>query len=87
MPAFPLALSFWHSLRYHIGSLAFGSLIIAMLKLIRILLQWLQSKLKSADNAVARFFLKCFACCFWCLEKFLRFLNRNAYILVRFHND
>ena len=25
---------------------------------------------------------RCLKCCFWCLEKFLRFLNRNAYIMV-----
>ena len=22
-------------------------------------------------------------CCFWCLEKFIKFVNRNAYIMVR----
>ncbi|GCC43816.1 hypothetical protein chiPu_0027719, partial [Chiloscyllium punctatum] len=21
-------------------------------------------------------------CCFWCLEKFIKFLNRNAYIMI-----
>jgi hypothetical protein len=24
----------------------------------------------------------CFKCCLWCLEKFIKFLNRNAYIMV-----
>lgn len=24
----------------------------------------------------------CLKCCFWCLEKFIKFLNRNAYIMV-----
>ncbi|WAR31023.1 CTL2-like protein, partial [Mya arenaria] len=27
----------------------------------------------------------CLKCCFWCLEKFIRFLNRNAYIMVAIH--
>lgn len=27
-------------------------------------------------------FLRCLKCCFWCLEKFLKFLNKNAYIMV-----
>ena len=34
-------------------------------------------------NKVAKLLLGCLKCCFWCLEKFLKFLNRNAYIMVR----
>uniref|UniRef100_A0A2D4LPR8 Choline transporter-like protein n=2 Tax=Micrurus spixii TaxID=129469 RepID=A0A2D4LPR8_9SAUR len=30
----------------------------------------------------AKFLLTCFKCCFWCLEKFIKFLNRNAYIMI-----
>ncbi|KAK2498341.1 hypothetical protein MC885_000971 [Smutsia gigantea] len=26
--------------------------------------------------------MTCLKCCFWCLEKFIRFLNRNAYIMI-----
>jgi len=25
---------------------------------------------------------RCLKCCFWCLEKFIKFINRNAYIMV-----
>lgn len=32
---------------------------------------------------MAKLLLGCLKCCFWCLEKFLKFLNRNAYIMVR----
>lgn len=35
-----------------------------------------------ANNAVARFILCCLKCCFWCLERFIRYMNRNAYIMV-----
>lgn len=31
---------------------------------------------------MARCILCCFKCCLWCLEKFIKFLNRNAYIMV-----
>uniref|UniRef100_A0A3B1ILP4 Choline transporter-like protein n=1 Tax=Astyanax mexicanus TaxID=7994 RepID=A0A3B1ILP4_ASTMX len=67
--------------RYHTGSLAFGSLILAFVQLIRIVLEYLDHKLK-AHNAVARFLLCCLKCCFWCLERFIRFMNRNAYIMI-----
>lgn len=36
----------------------------------------------AADNGLSRFLLCCLKCCFWCLERFLRYMNRNAYIMV-----
>lgn len=27
---------------------------------------------------------RCLKCCFWCLEKFMKFLNKNAYIMVSY---
>ncbi|XP_072005616.1 choline transporter-like protein 2 isoform X2 [Engystomops pustulosus] len=82
MPAFPIFSSLGRALRYHTGSLAFGSLILAIVQLIRIMLEYLDHKLKGADNKFARFLLCCLKCCFWCLEKFIKFLNRNAYIMI-----
>lgn len=35
-----------------------------------------------AQNKFAKFLLTCMRCCFWCLEKCIKFLNRNAYIMV-----
>uniref|UniRef100_A0A8C1MQR7 Choline transporter-like protein n=1 Tax=Cyprinus carpio TaxID=7962 RepID=A0A8C1MQR7_CYPCA len=82
MPAFPLCASLGRSLRYHTGSLAFGSLILAIVQIIRVLLEYIDHKLKGAQNKFAKFLLCCLKCCFWCLEKFIKFLNRNAYIMV-----
>ncbi|XP_045889484.1 choline transporter-like protein 2 isoform X1 [Micropterus dolomieu] len=82
MPAFPLFSSLGRSLRYHTGSLAFGSLILSIVQIIRVLLEYVDHKLKGAQNKFAKFLLCCLKCCFWCLEKFIKFLNRNAYIMV-----
>ncbi|XP_060561475.1 choline transporter-like protein 2 [Ruditapes philippinarum] len=68
--------------RFHLGSLAFGSLLIAIVQMIRVFLEYIDYKLKDSGNVVAKFILKCLKCCMWCLEKFLRFLNKNAYILI-----
>lgn len=35
-----------------------------------------------AQNSVSKFLQCCLRCCFWCLEKMVKFLNRNAYIMV-----
>ncbi|XP_060226250.1 choline transporter-like protein 2 isoform X1 [Meriones unguiculatus] len=82
MPAFPLFSAFGRALRYHTGSLAFGSLILAIVQIIRVILEYLDQRLKAAQNKFAKFLMVCLKCCFWCLEKFIRFLNRNAYIMI-----
>ncbi|XP_062903972.1 choline transporter-like protein 4 [Mobula hypostoma] len=82
IPYFPVSGSFMRTLRYHTGSLAFGALILTIIQLIRIILEYLDHKLKSAQNPVTRFVMCCLKCCFWCLEKFIKFLNRNAYIMI-----
>ncbi|XP_039192564.1 choline transporter-like protein 4 [Crotalus tigris] len=82
IPACALPSAFLRTLRYHMGSLAFGSLILTIVQLIRMILEYLDHKLKEAENPVANFLMCCLKCCFWCLEKFIKFLNRNAYIMI-----
>uniref|UniRef100_A0A674D825 Choline transporter-like protein n=1 Tax=Salmo trutta TaxID=8032 RepID=A0A674D825_SALTR len=82
MPAFPIFSSLGRSLRYHTGSLAFGSLILSIIQIIRVLLEYIDHKLQGTQNKCTKFLLCCLKCCFWCLEKFIKFINRNAYIMV-----
>ncbi|XP_073497947.1 choline transporter-like protein 4 [Phyllobates terribilis] len=82
IPYFPVSAAFMRTLRYHTGSLAFGALILTIIQLIRIVLEYLDHRLKGSQNACTRFLLCCLKCCFWCLEKFIKFLNRNAYIMI-----
>eukprot|EP00794_Sanderia_malayensis_P015860 gene15860-17458_t len=83
IPTFPVFTSLCRAISCHTGSLALGALIIAIVKLIRVTLEYIHRKLKeSVDNPVANFIMKCLKCCFWCLEKCLRFLNKNAYIMI-----
>lgn len=80
VPTFPLGASFYRSIRYHIGSLAFGSLIIAIVEVVRTVLEYIEAQTSEVNNCCTKFIFKCCKCCLWCLEKFLRFINRNAYI-------
>ncbi|KAH9507580.1 hypothetical protein Btru_051513 [Bulinus truncatus] len=77
IPAFPLARSLFRSIRYHLGSLAFGSLIIAIIQLIRIFLEYLDYKLKDSQNRVAKFILTVIV-----LDKVTDFLLFLSKILV-----
>uniref|UniRef100_A0A8C6TRS9 Choline transporter-like protein n=1 Tax=Neogobius melanostomus TaxID=47308 RepID=A0A8C6TRS9_9GOBI len=83
VPPCPLYSSFTRTLRYHTGTLAFGSLLLSVVQLLRIILEYLQAKLTGLDNPVSRFILCCLRCCFWCLDRFLRYMNNNTYIMVR----
>lgn len=73
---------------YHLGSIAFGSLIIAIIQFIRVIIEYVEKKLKKAagNNQVTKCIIQfvscCCKCCFWCLEKFMKFVNRNAYIMI-----
>nr|XP_043908168.1 choline transporter-like protein 4 isoform X1 [Solea senegalensis] len=82
IPMCPVWGGFIRALRYHVGSLAFGALILTLVQIVRIILEYIDHKTRAAQNPVARFILCCMKCCLWCLEKFIKFLNRNAYIMI-----
>jgi len=81
----PIWYSFKRSIRYHSGSIAFGSLIITIIKIIRLIIEYIREKTKGTDNDAIKCLLKCAACCCWCFEKFMKYVNRNAYILIAIH--
>eukprot|EP00585_Thalassiosira_rotula_P006890 CAMPEP_0196143382 /NCGR_PEP_ID=MMETSP0910-20130528/13213_1 /TAXON_ID=49265 /ORGANISM="Thalassiosira rotula, Strain GSO102" /LENGTH=659 /DNA_ID=CAMNT_0041404827 /DNA_START=380 /DNA_END=2359 /DNA_ORIENTATION=+ len=68
------------SMWYHSGTAAFGSLIIAIIKMIRSFIAYLQKKADEMDSSIAKAILCCCQCMFFCLEKCMKFINKNAYI-------
>lgn len=66
---------------YHIGTLAFGSLIIAILWFIQLVLEYVYQKVKNTDSTVA-FVVKCSQCFVACFERLMKFVNRHAFIEV-----
>lgn len=72
-------------MKYHLGSVAKGSFLITIFKIPRLILTYLYAKMKTASgggNQCADCGLKCCICCFYCLEKFIRYLNHNAYTVI-----
>jgi len=67
---------------WHLGSLAFGSLILAIVQFLKWLLRFLSEQAKVRKNRVMQTIFRILACCLWCFEKCLKFLNKNAYIQV-----
>ncbi|EFA82487.1 solute carrier family 44 protein member 2 [Heterostelium album PN500] len=81
-PYFPVWKSFFRVIRYHLGSLAFGSLILAVVQFIRWILRFLEKKFKGKEAFLARFVIRCLNCLFGCFERFIKFIDKNAYIMV-----
>ncbi|KAF3429136.1 hypothetical protein E2986_03005 [Frieseomelitta varia] len=76
----PIAGGFGYLIRYHLGTVAFGALVIGIIRLIRAVISFVQNRLKHYDNDLVRVILWCCHCCIWCFECALKFLTRNAYI-------
>lgn len=77
------------SLRYHAGTAAFGSLLVAIVQFIRAVLTYVQRRIETLSNSpadsimpyrqTARVLSGCCFCCLWCLEKAIKFVNKNAF--------
>jgi choline transporter-like protein 2/4/5 len=84
LPSSPVLTSLKTVFRYHLGSVALGSFIVAVVQFIRFLIDQLdkQLKKKGAQNSATSFMFKCVKCYLWVLEKILKFINKNAYIVI-----
>ncbi|XP_045504868.1 choline transporter-like 2 isoform X3 [Colias croceus] len=85
LPFFTLTSGIYRTLRFHLGTVALGALIIAIVRVIRVILEYIDNKAKKFDNIISRCVLCCCKCFFWCLENFLKFINKNAYIMCAVH--
>uniref|UniRef100_A0A2A4K4L2 Choline transporter-like protein n=1 Tax=Heliothis virescens TaxID=7102 RepID=A0A2A4K4L2_HELVI len=87
LPFFTLTSGIFRTLRYHMGTVALGALIIAIVRVIRVILEYIDQKIKKFDNPFTRCIMCCCKCFCWCLENFLKFINKNAYIMCAVHGE
>jgi solute carrier family 44 (choline transporter-like protein), member 2/4/5 len=76
-------------LRYHFGSLALGSLTVAIVWVIRAVFEYVAHKIQDSvgNNGFTRALLASIRCCLGCFDKFLRYINRNAYIYMAISSE
>eukprot|EP00792_Barthelona_sp_PAP020_P004841 TRINITY_DN2375_c0_g1_i1.p1 TRINITY_DN2375_c0_g1~~TRINITY_DN2375_c0_g1_i1.p1 ORF type:complete len:697 (+),score=145.98 TRINITY_DN2375_c0_g1_i1:28-2091(+) len=80
--------SLFRSLKYNLGSLAFGSFILAIIIIIRLLVLYVRYKLKEVTNQseqvkkLTEAALCCIECCLAIVEKIYRYISKNAYIMI-----
>ncbi|GLD92961.1 hypothetical protein PINS_up001553 [Pythium insidiosum] len=108
---FPIARALRYVLRFSLGSLCFGSFVIAFVQFLRVILEYIdrqyvrrfhvlrlhlcgtdlmatdtlwrnRTKELQQSNGVVKVAFLAVRCCLWCFEKCLKFLSKNAYILI-----
>lgn len=70
--------------RFHLGSIAFGAFLIALVQFIRIIFEYYKSQLEKAgkENKVVKMLLCLTSYLLDCLERFIKFISKNAYIQI-----
>lgn len=90
---FPLRVSVWWSLRYHLGSIAFGALILAIVWTVKLVLLAVIAyvedlKKKGVENKVLSMVLKCLLCAVGCFERIVKFISELGFaqVAITSHN-
>ena len=78
----PLWSSVYRAFRYHLGTAAFGSLILALISTVKWFCVYTARMLKSQKNKIGATIASCLACLVACIEKCISFLNKHAYVQV-----
>jgi hypothetical protein len=77
----PVCKSYCITCRFHLGTVAFGSFIIAVVQTVRLIVGYIQKKMDEAGESKIKKVIMCIVqCCLWCLEKCMKFISKNAYI-------
>ena len=84
--------SFKRGFRYHFGSIAFGSLIVAIVRFIMFFFERFKRRMeksigKKAPGKCYRCVLCCVECCLKCIAKVLEYINKHAYIMISIKGD
>ncbi|GLB37068.1 putative CTL (choline transporter-like) family protein [Lyophyllum shimeji] len=82
MPAHPTTSAFGRASTLSLGSIAFGSLIVTLLELVKMLLQMARNNANADGHPVEACLACCAACCIGFIESLVEYFNRYAYIEI-----
>jgi hypothetical protein len=75
------------STRFHLGTVAFGSLIIAVIQFVRAIVKYIEEKSKAQESKVQRCFFCMIQCCLKCLECCCDKIGKNAFVWTAIYGD
>lgn len=80
----PIGRSCCRTFRFHLGSLAFGSFIIAAVQMLRIIMKYIEEATEkwANKNKCYRTMWKVIHCALLCFEKSVKYITTNAYIMI-----
>lgn len=80
----PVFDSWKRTMRYHLGSIAFGGLLIALVQFARAVLEYVDQQMKKQgqDSKTVKMLMCALKCCLWCLQKCIEVVTRNAFIII-----
>ena len=80
----PLCHGIFMVFRYHLGSLALGSFLVALIQLVRLIVEYIDHKTKAAQdtNKCAKAVMCMCKCCLWCFECCMKFITRQTYLMM-----
>ncbi|CAJ1427194.1 unnamed protein product [Effrenium voratum] len=91
VPCCPITRAFFMGLTYHLGSLAFGAVLLALLRVVYLVVAFMQSQAKKTGdektNAAAKMATACCCCCLDCARQVLKYLNSGAFVMVAVNSD
>ncbi|KJE94211.1 hypothetical protein CAOG_04889 [Capsaspora owczarzaki ATCC 30864] len=76
----PVWNSFMRTMYFHLGSIAFGSLVMVVAALLRLLISRVRQMLRKSKNDFAKLLLSCFDCLVLSMASFMEFVTRMAYV-------
>ncbi|KAJ6806083.1 choline transporter-like protein 2 [Iris pallida] len=86
IPFLPVFASTKRLMRYSLGSVALGSLVVFIVEFLRFILESLRRKLRNVDathsSQMGRVTSASSQCCLGCIDWTMRSVNRNAYIMI-----
>lgn len=81
----PVTRSLKMAFRYHFGSLAFGSFILAVVQFLQMLVEVAKKQAENTgadQNKCFEYAINCLRCCLACVERIVQFINESAYIQI-----
>lgn len=87
-PTFVILRSLFIALRYHLGTILFGSLLIAIVQFIRALMVYLEEQFlhEWKEMATVKCLIYCIDCCLACIERCIKIISKNAFIITCIKN-
>jgi hypothetical protein len=86
----PIYTAFTWGFWYHFGTVAFGSFVLAVIWVIRKVIEYLkqasEQESRRSGKAQGALVMACISCCAGCFNEIVKYLSRHAYIETALHN-